>query len=248
MGIVLTDAAAVSGTGTPLSSLIASIAGILQDSAYTDLVITGKINAVILKIAGGIRMPNGETSPPLPDLYAYGTVNTSITLPYVSLPTNYQRKASKVYDSSNNQIAPPRGGDYYAFSKFMQQINDFSLAETGSIYRVCIKGSRVYYQGIPSASTTLGLHYYRKPATLALDGDIPEGIPEHLQEDLIKHGVLKDVFGEKIEDGQDNAGIGTKYHTGKFFEAMTALCDFVGIDGEPQYYGEDGFEDGGVCD
>jgi hypothetical protein len=34
----------------------------------------------------------------------------------------------------------------------------------------------------------------------------------------------------------------------KFIEAMTDLCDFVGIDAEPQYYGEGGSEDRGVCD
>jgi hypothetical protein len=83
---------------------------------------------------------------------------------------------------------------------------------------------------------------------MAGDADCPDGIPEHLQMRLIKHYCCKEIFGEAIEDGQDNTGIGTKYHSMKFIEAMTDLCDFVGIDAEPQYYGEGGSEDRGVCD
>ena len=36
------------------------------------------------------------------------------------------------------------------------------------------------------------------------DTDTPDGIPDHLQEDLIKHRVLMDIFGEAIEDGRQH--------------------------------------------
>jgi hypothetical protein len=231
-----------------LSSIVTSIKGVLQDPAYTDPVIVNKVNALVARIAAGVRMPNGQISPPLSDLYAYGTVSTAAALPYVSLPDNYQRNISIIYDSGNLVISPPRGGDYYSFSLFLKQITNMNLAEIGSINKVCVKGSKVYYQGIPSVSTTLGLHYYRKPIDMALDDDEPDGVPAHIAEDLIKHGVLKDIFGEKIEDGQDNSGIGTKYHTAKFYEYMTDLVDFIGIDAEPQHYGAGGAEDYGACD
>jgi hypothetical protein len=52
-----------------------------------------------------------------------------------------------------------------------------------------------------------------------------------------------------IEDGQDNVGVGYKYHMGKFFEAMAELCEAIGIDGEPIYYGNDNScGDYGICD
>lgn len=231
-----------------LSSLVIAIQELLQDSAYTDEIVIDRINEAVLNIAAGIRMPNGQISPPLPDLYKYDTVNTSISLPYVSLPSDYQRKVFNVIDDTHYQILSPRGGDYYAFNRFLKQINDMSLAESGSIYRVCVKGTKLYYQGIPATSTVLGVHYYRKPDTLVLDGDIPEGIPDHLQSDIIKHYVCKSIFGERIEDGQDNTGVGAKYHTGQFFEDMQNLIDFIGIDAEPEYYGTGGFEDRGVVD
>ena len=142
---------------TTLSSIVSSIQDILQDAAYTDQNIIDKINDATLTIAGGIRMPNGQISPPLPDLFTQNTVTTSTTLPYVSLPVNYQRKVINIYDSSGYRIAPPSGGDYYAFALFLKRVSNFNLTEAGSVYRVCVKGSKLYYQGIPTAATTLGL-------------------------------------------------------------------------------------------
>ena len=235
--------------GVALSSLLAAIKEIIQDAAYTDILLTGRINDAVNAIAAGIRMPDGQISPALPDLYKYAVVNTSTSLPYISLPSDYQRKVVKIYDSTSYPIAPISGGDYYSFVKFLNQLSKLDMSEVGSIYQVGIKGTKLYYQGIPSISTPIGLHYYKKPVAVVGDTDSPDGIPEHLQTRLIKHYVVKEIFGEAIEDGQDNSGIGTKYHTGKFYEAMTDLCDFIGIpDAEPQYYGEGGYEDRGVCD
>ena len=110
-----------------LTQLRESIREVLQDSSYTDVTLTSKINSAIQKIAAGVRLSNGQISPPLPDLYAYGTVTTSTSLPYVSLPATYQRNVFMVYDSSGNAINPPAGGGYSAFALFMQQVSDLGL-------------------------------------------------------------------------------------------------------------------------
>jgi hypothetical protein len=234
---------------TTLSSIVSSIQDILQDAAYTNQNIVDRINEAVNSIAAGIRMPDGQISPPLPDLYAYGTVSTSITLPYVSLPTDYQRSVKLVYDSSNYKINPPTGGNYYSFALFMRIISKMDLSETGSIYAVAVKGTKIYYQGIPTTSTTIGVHYYRKPTDMALDGDTPDGIPEHLQLRLIKHFVCKEIMGEMLEAGVTEPAVGMKYHEAKFYTAMIDLCDFIGIDATPQYYGSgNDYEDGGACD
>jgi len=233
--------------GPNLATLVNTIQDILQDSAYTNDSIVEKINNAVVSIAAGIRMPDGMISPPLPALYTYQAVSTT-TNNYVTMPINYQRKLFQVIDSSGNTISPPRSGDYYSFARFLRQASDKTLAETGSVYRVCLQGRKLFYQGIPSAAETLGLHYYRRPVLMVKDTDEPDGLPEHLQERLIKHYVCKEIFGEALEDGQDNKGVGVKYHTAKFYEAMTDLIDFIGIDGEPQYYGRDDFFDAGACD
>jgi hypothetical protein len=222
-----------------LFSLYSAIDGIIQDSsAFPQTVLTDKINDAVSAIAAGIRMPDQSTSPPLPELYQYTAVPTT-ALAYASLPADYQRKVFLVNDSAGSKIDPPDGGDYYAFNLFLRQSIDLTLAETGSVTRVCVKGKRLYYQGIPAVAENIGIHYYRKPVAMVADADEPDGIPEHLQMRLIKHYVCKEILGEAIEDGQDNTGIGTKYHTTRFFAAMTELIDFIGIDGEPLYYGGD---------
>jgi hypothetical protein len=226
-----------------LLTLTNAINDIIQDDAYLGAKYTKKINEAVNAIAAGIRMPDGSISPPLSDLIDYDTVATS-TLAYVSLPSDYQRKVFLICDSSGNKISPPAGGDYYAYGLFLQQSIDKRLTEVGSVYRVAVKGTRLYYQGIPTTAETIGLHFYRKPTDMALDGDSPDGIPEHLQMKLIKHYVCKEIYGESLEDGQDNVGVGYKFHSGKFIEAMLELVEFIGLDTEPQYYGsdDDGFD------
>ena len=235
--------------GQNLTTLTNAIQDILQDSAYTTTKIAERINDAVNSIAAGIRMPDGQISPPLPDLFTQSTVTTSLTLPYVSLPVNYQRKVINIYDSSGFRIAPPSGGDYYSFALFLKKVSNFNLIETGSVYRVCVKGSKLYYQGIPTAATTLGLHYYKKPTTMVTGTDEPDGIPEHLQLRLIKHFVCKEIMGEMLEAGVTEPAVGMKYHETKFYTAMTDLCDFIGTDATPQYYGSgNDYEDGGACD
>lgn len=232
-----------------LETILDDIKEVLQDSSYTDETLTRKINQAVSRIAAGVRMPDGLISPPLPDLFVeYSTVETSLILPYVPLPSTYQRNVTAVYDSSGCLISHPQGGGYYSFALFLSQISDKRLTETGSVYKVAIKGMRLYYQGIPTAAETIGLHFYRKPVDMAEDDDSPDGIPEHLQNQLVKHYVLKEIFGEAIEDGQDSKGSGTKYHAAKFYEAMTELVDYIGIDARPEYYGTDGGYDAGACD
>ncbi len=221
-----------------LSTLTVAINDIIQDDAFFGAKYTKKINEAVHAIAAGIYMPDKSISPPLPDLVDYDTVTTS-TLAYVSLPSDYQRKVFLICDSSGNKISPPTGGDYYAYNLFLKGLSDLRLTEAGSVYRVAVKGTRLYYQGVPTAPETIGLHFYRKPTDMALDGDSPDGIPEHLQMKLIKHYVCKEIYGENLEDGQDNIGVGYKFHSGKFMEAMLELVEFIGLDAEPQYYGSD---------
>jgi hypothetical protein len=234
-----------------LSSIVTGIQFVLQDKKYTSTYLIGQVNEAMNNIAAGIRMPDQQISPPLPDLYKYAVVNTDLTLPYVSLPSDYQRKVFKIIDQTLYQILPPEGGDYYSFARFLRQINRLDFSETGEVYRVAIKGSKLYYQGIPSAAYPLGVHYYRKPVPMSLEGDEPDGIPSelsHLQSSLLKHYVLRDIYGEMLEAGVTEPAAALKYHTQKFFEDMTDLVDYIGIDAEAQYYGSQSQEDRGVCD
>jgi len=217
--------------------------GILQDSSlYAG--ITDRINLAVSGIAGGIRMPDGGTSPPLPQLYDMQTVTTSTTLPYIALPVTvghvYQRHVFMVADSNGNQIYGPRGGNYYSFALFMRKVGLKDLTQAGGVDIVVVRGNRLYYQGIPSVGQVLTLHYYRAPVDMALITDVVDGIPDAFATRLIQHYVCKECFGEGLEDSDASRKAGYSYHTARFFEAMTDFIDFIGTaDAVPEYFGTD---------
>lgn len=217
-----------------LEDIRTAIRQVLRDDVYNvDPYLDGLINKAVKRIAMGVRMPDGSVSPPLPELYTSSAVATT-TNAYAALPATYQRGVHRVVDKTGYKVAPPSGGDYYAFALFMNRsLQDLSLA--GSITICAVKGRNIYYQGIPAATENLTVHFYRKPVDMATGTDEPDGIPEEFQIDLIKHWVCKEEFGEGLEDGEDNQGVGVKYHTAKFYEVMTDLVDHIGIDGEPEY-------------
>jgi hypothetical protein len=228
-----------------LLTLETEIAEVVDDDSIS---ITSKINDSISFIAAGIRMPDGTTSPPLPDLYEIATVSTTVNAS-ADLPDNYQRNVFYIADSSGDRILPASGGTYYDFMLFLNRIEKKNLSEVGTVYRVVVKGKKLYYQGIPSVAEDVTIHYYKKPTELALAGSEVDGIPDHLQVRLIKHDVCRNIFGTSLEDGENSKKMAFTHHTNRFYEAMIELVDFIGVDAEPIYYGSsDSFEDGGCCD
>lgn len=219
-----------------LETLRQQIKKIVVDPEYhVDSDLNDLINQQVLKIASGIRMPDGSVSPPLPDLYTSSTVATT-TAQYVDMPATFHKRRGslvRVADTNGYQILPPDGGDYDSFQLFL---NRTTFTEAGTVYLCALKGSKLYYQGVPSAAQTLTVHFYRKPVDMAAATDEPDGIPEHLAIPLIKHGVCKEIFGEGIEDGEDNQGRGAAYHTNKFYEAMADLIEYVGYDLQPEQF------------
>jgi len=211
----------------------------------SDISLTSRINAAVKEIAGGIRLPDGQISSPLPELYSFDTVATATDAAYESLPDTYQRNAFLITDSDGNKINPPRGGDYYAFMLFLRSITNRDLSESGSVYRVCVKGLSLYYQGIPAVSTDLTVHFYRLPVDMAKNTSTPDGIPLHLQMNLIKNKVGYELASTMVDGTERMAN----YHEREFYKALTDLQDFIGIDAEPMYIGSNNeCIDLGICD
>jgi len=219
-----------------LTTLTDAIQLVIHDGSYTD--ITDRINDAVNNIAAGQRMPDGSISPPLNDLFVSASVSTT-TDAFTSLPANYQREVFYVVNSRGDRVPPVSGGGYYSFMLFLNNAYKKDLSQAGPLTDVCVKGRKLYYQGIPSASEDLTVSYYRKPVAMVDATDEVDGIPDHLQVRLIKHYVCKEIFGEGLEDGAESRKVGTTYHTNKFFEAMIALCDFNGEDAEPEFYAND---------
>lgn len=226
----------------------------LLNQAYLSTLLDTRINRAVSSVAAGIRMPNGETSPPLSDLYESGTVETDTGVAYKALPTTYQRNVFYVSDAAGDRIIPARGGSYYDFTLFLNGITSKDLSEAGSVHRVCVKGRNLYYQGIPSASVDLTVNFYRKPVDMSSDSDTPDGLPEHLQVKLIKNYVAREFFADEIKEDFKSDQLRQQriaWHDAEFYSAMQDLIDCVGYnDNEPLYYagGGNGLVDAGMCD
>src|SRR4030042_1121509 len=222
-----------------------AIMGVLAEEKFRDVTdIRLRTTNAILKIAAGIKMPNGSISPPLPDLYSSDTVATSTSNPYVALPDEYQRNLFYIANADDEKIYSPKGGDYYSFEKFLKQAVYKDLTEAGEIYMVCVKGTNLYYQGIPSVSENILIHFYRLPVAMSTDSGVPDGLPSGFALNLPKFYVLMDYFGDLIgkdlkQDVKypDKAFSKWKYYQSKFYAEMEELIGFIGQhDDEAQYF------------
>ena len=166
-------------------SLISQVNVLIADDSLTNL-FGDFINQGVSEIAGGIPslldgianpLPNSLT-PPLPELFTIGTVTTSINAAYVTMPTNFQRDLQFV--------AASKGYEIDIAESFINFVETYPLLnKTGGISEVIEHGKKLYYQGIPTVSETVTLHYYRKPVAMVASNSTPDGIPEHLQVSLL---------------------------------------------------------------
>lgn len=205
-----------------------------------------RINNAVTEIAGGIRLPNNQISSPLPDLYSTGTVATSTSAAFKALPATYQRNVVFIVDGNGDELKPPKGGDFYSFKLFLNAIQEKDLSQSGSIIHVAVKGLNFYYQGIPTSSENLTVHFYRLPVDMSENTDTPDGIPAQFQMRLIKHRVGGQLSREMVDGTEKMAS----YHETEFWRAMDDLQDFIGLpDSAPVYYGNGSdFVDLGICD
>lgn len=226
------------------SEIETGIKDVLRESNLMSVDAQTRMNNAVTRIAAGVRLRDGRTTPPLPDLYSTATVATSTSNAYASLDATYQRNLFMVVDDDKEIVPPPKGGSYYSFQMFLRRARYYDLSETGSIYMCCVKGSNLYYQGKPSTSEDLLTYFYRKPVDMAADSDTPDGLPDPFQLDLVKHFVCRDVYGEHV--GTDlKAATGDKmfkrfeYHNAQLEKTLIEMVEFVGEEGEPIYFHSD---------
>jgi len=212
------DTASTSG-GYTFEELIDKVDVLVDDSSFADSY-GDFINQGVLEIAGGIPslldgisnpLPNVLT-PPLPDLFAIDTVNTSTSAAFVSMPVNFHRDLQFVVSSTGSEIDIAE-----SFIEFVETYP--ALNKAGRISEVIEHGRKLYYQGIPTSSEAVTLHYYRKPVNMVVDADHPDGIPEHLQISLLVNFAAWKAY-EHIEDGMEGETVNTNKFKNLFLEAM----------------------------
>lgn len=210
------------------SDLVSAVEKEIQDTSYTSDMIKSRINEAVLVIATGVFLPGKyEKSPPLPDLYTSGDIETTVSSGITDLPDDFNRDVIQVLNSDNDEIPINPSA-----KKFLHLNTD---QDAGAVERCATMGKRLLYRGIPSAAETLTIHYYKNPETLEDDTDEPTEIPLTLHRELIVGHVCKKIYNE-IEDGIEDPKTNTKHYEGVFQQGLLDLDLEIGTDEDPDYY------------
>jgi len=201
--------------GYTFEELISRTSTLVDDSGL-DASLGDFINQGVFEIAGGMQSSLSDMiTPPLPNLFSIDTITTNTTLAYVNMPSTYNRNLCLAVSA--------RGSEIDIAHSFIDFVTTYpSLSRVGNISEVVEHGDKLYYQGIPSTAEILTLHFYRKPVIMINDGDVPDGIPEHLQMALLTNFAAWKAY-EIIEDGLENETPNTIKYKGLFFEALKIL-------------------------
>lgn len=190
------------------SSLLASLGDFINQGVYE---IAGGMPSLLDGIAD--PLPNSLT-PPLPELFTIDTVATGISA-FVNMPTNFHRDLQLAASSAGSEI--DIANSFIEFAETYPLLN-----KAGKVSEVVEHGKKLYYQGIPTTSETITLHYYRKPINMVNDDDTPDGIPEHLQVSLLVNFAAWKAY-QHIENGLEGESPNTVKFKNLFLEAMRTL-------------------------
>lgn len=200
------------------AGLVARVTELVQDPDRVAGTVTyGElINQGVSEIAGGMQSALGDwITPPLPDLFTIGTVNTATDAGYVAMPTNFNRNLQLVVRATGQEVDIAN-----SFIEFTETYP--ALDRSGTIAEAVEHGNVFYYQGIPTASEVVTLHYYRLPVEMSADSDTPDGIPLHLQINLLTNFAAWKAY-EFIEDGLEAETPNTQKYMGLFLSALKTL-------------------------
>src|SRR5574343_314725 len=133
--------------------LINKVSTLVQDASLDDL-IPEFINQGVQEIAGGMQSTLGSwTTPPLPRLFKIETISTDIANAYVDMPATFHRTLQFAVDKNGSEIE--------IANSFIEFSETYPLLDkTGRISTVIEHGGKLYYQGIPTISEDITLHFY----------------------------------------------------------------------------------------
>jgi len=210
------------------SELIQAVQRNVQDdsriSIITGINIGDMINRSVLEIAGGLHSVLGSwITPPLPNLFTIGTVTTSTSAPFVTMPINFQRDLQFAASSHGSEI--DLANSFISFSE-----NNPLLNLSGPITECIAVGNNFYYQRIPVSAESVTLHYYRFPVVMVNSTDSPDGIPLHLHESLLVNYTCWKIFDLIKDFSMEQLDIITTPFKERFYEALKILELFIPYD------------------
>jgi len=172
------------------AELIAKIKATLTEFPAVDSIFLEDLNKGLQKLAREFFMPDLMDS----DTVTVTGGDTGIE----ALPADFSHSVYEATSTTNDEEPVL----IYRSIKSLHKDYTTTEAKVGRIEGVAEAGSNLYALPVPEDDEALLIRFYRVPATLAGDSDEPEGIPDHLQEDLLVGWVVRNRYPQVSEKGQ----------------------------------------------
>lgn len=182
----------------------------LGNNAYTFTNTLSSMNKGLKWIAGKVLLPELETEKE--------ELDVGWDDPSHVMPSNFHRKLFYCYSITQNK----RIDIYDSYAQLIRQFTQIDL--TGTIQGVAIRGTKLFYQKIPSSYERLQLNYYKQPTAMEGRTDQPTCLPEHLVRDLLVNYAAKDLTKDNNQKMEFNV---------LFDMAMSDLKEFLGPEEVP---------------
>lgn len=166
------------------------------------------INDAVLEIASDFDLPDLKLKSPT-------TLATTNSDWLYDMPATYHKKAFKCRNS---------GGYPLIIKSEIADIEavDYDHSDTGtSITTVAIEDGKIAVY--PIANDTLSLWYYRKPVSMVLDSDVPDGIPAAYAERVILSKVIVKNFRLLIDMALNKPHQSIQYWDQRYREALYGI-------------------------
>lgn len=167
------------------------------------------INEAIGQIAEEVKFP---------ELRQLCSVATSTSTYYTNMPAYFSSRLSYAGDSNGK----------FTILDTLEELLDMypALDESGNVQYVVCEGSLLYYQPIPTVSTSITCMGYFAPTLLVNDTDTPSFIPDFLHRESI---VIKaaSVAYNIIEDGIEGDKVNTKILTALAENGINKIREYI---------------------
>ena len=198
-----------------VTTLKADILARCQDAAFGPKVVE-YLNDCMRELSGRAQ---------LPALLSSGSLTTSTSYSYISMPTNFQRKLYKCYSSTNDRWIKVYDSLSDLHSRFSV------LDQGGAVCGVVEQGGTLYYQRRPSTAESLDVYYLKDPTAITASSS-PSEIPEEFSKPLFTTYALKEIFLVKSVRDANMASFAQMY-TNRFEQEMAKLIARLGPELRP---------------
>ncbi len=180
-----------------LEAIRTEVENLVDDSSYDADIIDSYINETLIFAAGLVNLPT---------LKMIDVVDTVQNQAYTSvIPAN------STFSGVLRRVKKADGSEPRIYPDLERFLDDYTMDNEGAVEAVCLEGSTLWYQKIPSSPETLTILYFKNPSPLSKDGDEPSDFPSHIHRKLFVHGTAFTIF-DQIEDGVEGDKVNTKNH------------------------------------